>query len=249
MRSGTNQLHGGVFEFVRNDILDANNFFSNKARLAKAAFRQNQYGGTVGGPIIRNRTFYFFSYEGTRQRTAAASSISNVPPDSFRKGDFSAYNAPIYDPKARVVGPAGTVVSTPYANKTIPQSQLSSTAVGVMSEVPLPNYGAPNAQSQNYIVQIPRGFNQYKWDVKGDHHLSDKNFVFGRLSWSNQDIPSPGRFGLENPLGAGNVALRYSRQLVINDTHIFSPTMVNEFRFGYTHRRRRTGAKARPGSL
>jgi hypothetical protein len=235
MRSGTNQLHGGVFEFVRNDILDANNFFSNKAGLKKAAFRQNQYGGTVGGPIIRNRTFYFFSYEGTRQRTAAASSISNVPPDSFRKGDFSAYNAPIYDPSARVVGPSGGVVSTPYANKTIPQSQLNQTAVGVMSEVPLPNYGAPNAQSQNYIVQIPRGFNQYKWDVKGDHHLSDKNFVFGRLSWSNQDIPSPGRFGLDNPLGAGNVALRYSRQLVINDTHIFSPTMVNEFRFGYTH--------------
>ena len=93
----------------------------------------------------------------------------------------------------------------------------------------------PNDESNNYILQIPRGFDRYKWDAKIDHRFSSSNSIFGRLSWTNQEDPSPGRFGAENPLGGGSIQLLYSRQFVLNDTHIFSPTIVNEFRFGYTH--------------
>jgi hypothetical protein len=235
MKSGTNQFHGGVFEFLRNDVLDANNFFSNKARRPKAKFRQNQYGGTVGGPIVKNRAFFFSSYEGTTQRTAAASSISNVPPQSFRAGDFSTFREPIFDPRGRVVGPSGAVVSTPFPNNTIPSSRLNRTAVDIMAEVPNPNFGAPNAESQNFIAQIPRGFDRYKWDAKIDYRISNNNTIFGRFSWSDHDTPNPGRFGVDHPLGGGNVQLLNSRQLVVNDTHVFTPSVVNEFRFGYTH--------------
>ncbi|HET8550366.1 MAG TPA: carboxypeptidase-like regulatory domain-containing protein, partial [Bryobacteraceae bacterium] len=84
IRSGTNSYHGTLFEFLRNDKLDANNFFTNSARLPKAAFRQNQYGGVLGGRIIRDKTFFFFDYQGTKQRTAAASSIGSVPPTAIR---------------------------------------------------------------------------------------------------------------------------------------------------------------------
>ena len=158
MRSGTNELHGALFEFLRNDVLDANNFFSNKAERPRAKFRQNQYGGTGGGRIIRNRTFFFGSYEGTRQRTASASSISNVPPMSFREGNFSSYRQPIFDPKARIAGPGGTVVSTAYPNNIIPASQLNRSARDVMAAVPAPNFGAAERRVQQLHFADPSRF-------------------------------------------------------------------------------------------
>lgn len=235
MKSGTNEVHGAAFEFLRNNVLDANNFFSNKAGRPRAHFRQNQFGGTLGGPIVKNRLFYFGSYERTIQRTAATSSISDLPPESYRAGNFSAYRQTIFDPRARVIGPGGTVIGTPFPGNVIPSSQLNRTAVAIMAEVPAPNFGPPNAESQNYILQVPRGFERSKWDAKFDYVISDKNTLFGRLSWSDEDTPNPGRFGVDHPLGAGNVQLLNSRQLVLNDTHVFSAGMVNEFRFGYTH--------------
>lgn len=235
MKSGTNQLHGALFEFLRNEAMDANNFFSNKAGRPRAKFRQNQYGGTVGGPIVKNRAFFFSSYEGTTQQTAAASSISDVPPPSFRAGNFSTFREPIFDPRGRTIGPATTVVSTPFPNNTIPSSRLNRTSVDIMAEVPTPNFGSPNAESQNFIAQIPRGFDRHKWDAKIDYRFNNNNSLSGRFSWANQDTPTPGRFGVDHLLGAGNVQLLNSRQLVVNDTHVFTPSVVNEFRFGYTH--------------
>lgn len=235
MKSGTNSIHGTLFEFVRNDAFDANNFFSNKVGLSKAPFRQNQFGGSVGGPIFRDRTFFFFDYEETRIREAAASSLSDVPPQSFRNGDFSAYAETIYDPANRRVNASGNVVSTPFPNNTIPSSQLNPTAVGIMTEVPAPNVGPGDAQAQNFVLQVPEGQDRYKWDTKIDHRFGDNNNMFGRLSWTNQESPNIGRFGADNFLGGGNVALRYSRQVVVSDTHVFSPTVVNEFRFSYSH--------------
>ncbi|MBM3739325.1 MAG: TonB-dependent receptor [Acidobacteria bacterium] len=235
MKSGSNEIHGGVFEFVRNDKFDANNFFSNKAGRRRAAFRQNQFGGTIGGPIVKNRLFYFGSYEGTIQRTAASSSISDLPPQSYRTGNFASYRETIFDPKARVLGPAGTVISTPFPGNVIPSSQLNRTATAIMNEVPAPNFGAANAESQNYFLQVPRGFEVRKWDVKSDYVFSPRNTLFGRYSRSDQSTPNPGRFGPDHPLGAGSVQILDSRQLVLNDTHVFGPAVVNEFRFGYTH--------------
>lgn len=235
MKSGTNGLHGTLFEFVRNDAFDANNFFSNKAGRPKAKFRQNQFGGSAGGPIFKDRTFFFFDYEQTIIRTAASSSISDVPPMPFRSGDLSAYPETIYDVNQRTATPSGPVVSVPYPNNRIPSSQLNQTAVDIMAEVPAPNTGPPDAQSRNFFLQNPRGEDAYKWDTKIDHRFGDNNNIFGRLSWANQDTPSPGRFGEDNALGGGSISLRYSRQVVVNDTHVFSPNVVNEARFAYTH--------------
>ena len=105
IRSGSNDFHGTLFEFLRNDKLDANNFFTNAAGLPKAAFRQNQFGGVFGGPIIRNKTFFFGDYQGTRQRTAAASNIGSVPPTAIRGGDL----VPASDPDFRSDGAAVSV--------------------------------------------------------------------------------------------------------------------------------------------
>jgi hypothetical protein len=234
MKSGTNSFHGTLFEFLRNDAFDANNFFSNKLSQRKAEFRQNQFGGAGGGPLVKNRTFFFIDYEGTRRRTAASSSISDVPPASFRTGDFSAYANPIYDPAARHMGPNGQVISTPFSDNKIPASQLNPTALAVMAAVPMPNYGPATAQANNFALQIPRRQNWDKWDVRIDHRLTSKNNIFGRFSFGNMVNPSPGRFGEGNILSNGSVLVNFTRQAVINDTHVFSRNVVNEFRTSYT---------------
>ncbi|MDP2990020.1 MAG: hypothetical protein Q8O57_05590, partial [Kiritimatiellota bacterium] len=232
-RSGTNQFHGILFEFLRNDKLDANNFFTNAVGKPKAPFRQNQMGGTLGGPILRDRTFFFIAYEATRRRTAASSAISDVPPASFRSGDFSSYTVPIFDPMARALDPNGQVLSTPFPNKQIPNSQLNRTDQAILSLVPLPNYGAPGAQQRNYFNQVPNRFNYDRWDVRVDHRISNRYSNFGRFSFGNQVTPVPGRFGVSEWMGGGITGVDFTRQAVLADTHVFSSSTVNEFRFGF----------------
>src|SRR5436190_394987 len=105
IKSGTNQFHGAAFEFLRNDHLDANNFFTNAAGQPRSAFHQNQFGGAFGGPIIHNRTFFFADYQGTRQSSGGGSSIRDIPPAALRAGDFSQAGVTIYDPSSRRIGP------------------------------------------------------------------------------------------------------------------------------------------------
>src|SRR5215510_12409195 len=105
IKSGTNQFHGTAFEFLRNDQLDANNFFTNAAGQPRAAFHQNQFGGAFGGPIIHNRTFFFADYQGTRRSSSTGSSVSDLPPAALRGGDFSKTGITIYDPDARMIAP------------------------------------------------------------------------------------------------------------------------------------------------
>src|SRR6476646_8483782 len=114
IKNGTNQLHGAAFEFLRNNDLDANNFFTNAAGLKRAPFHQNQFGGAAGGPVVRNHTFFLADYQGTRQVTAIGSSITDVPPAALRNGDFSSVKAAIFDPATRRVGPTGLVIADPF---------------------------------------------------------------------------------------------------------------------------------------
>src|SRR5690242_17212802 len=151
IKSGGNQFHGTLFEFLRNDKLDATNFFTNAAGQKKPAFHQNQFGAAVGGPIIHNKTFFFGDYQGTRIARAGGSSINDVPPASLRSGDFSRAGVVIYDPAARRVGPTGLVISDPLPGNIIPQSQMNPSMVALQGVVPLPNFGAPGALSRNYF--------------------------------------------------------------------------------------------------
>jgi len=232
IKSGSNAYHGTLFEFLRNDKFDANNFFTNAASLPKAAFRQNQFGGVFGGRLIRNKTFFFGDYQGTRQRTASASSIGSLPPAGIRNGDLSLLRTPIYDPMSRRVAANGTVVSTPFPNATIPSSMINASSAAVLKLIPDPNFGAAGSLSRNFFKQIPRGFDQDQWDVRIDHAVSSKNNLFGRVSKSNQANPQPGVLG--GFIGGSNKLYRDIFQAVLNNTHVFSAAVVNEFRAGYT---------------
>ena len=231
IRSGTNQYHGTLFEFFRNDKLDANNFFTNAAGKLRAAFRQNQFGAAAGGPVLRNRTFFFGDYQGTRQRTSAGTSILDVPTADFRAGDFSKLSTTIYNPTTRRIGPTGTVIADAFAGNRIPISQLNPASAAVLSLIPLPNFGAPGAQSRNYFRQAPQQLDADQGDIRVDHRIGNSNTLFGRFSISDQARPAVGRF--DGFIGGGASSIDNARQAVFADTHVFSPTLVNEFRFGY----------------
>lgn len=239
LKSGSNEYRGSVWEFVRNEKFDANNFFSNAAGFSRAPFKQNQFGYTLGGPLsipkiynAKNKTFFFTDYEATRRRTSASSSTLDIPPLAFRAGDFSSYTPRIYDPNARRLGPTGAVISTPFPGNIIPASQLNKSAVAIANLLPAPNTGAANAQARNFVRIAPRPYDNDQFDAKVDHRLSDKNSMFARYSWASSSQPDPGSF--DGFIGGGSTTVRKATSAVLSDTHLFRPTVVNEFRAGYT---------------
>jgi hypothetical protein len=154
IKSGTNTYHGALFEFLRNDDLDANNFISNYAGAPIAKFRQNQFGGTIGGPVRfpryngHDRTFFFFDYQGTELRQADGSSLLDVAPASWWQGNFSSSSTQIY-PASRVLGPTGVVTSDPFPGNIIPQSRINPTVLKYQSLIPLANVGSVESSSRN----------------------------------------------------------------------------------------------------
>jgi hypothetical protein len=238
-RSGGNELHASAWDFLRNEKLDANNFFSNAGGIKRQPFKQNQFGFTTGGPIVlpkiydgRNRTFFFVDYEGLRRRTSAGSSIADIPPPDYRLGDFSRYKGTIFDPRSRRIGPNGQVIATPFPGNKIPQQLLNPGSLAVMGLLPQPNFGAPGADTRNFIRIAQNPFSNDQYDVKIDQRVGSKNTMFGRFSRSMANDPSPGSF--DGFIGGGGVNIRNAINSAFNDTHLFSPTVLNEFRMGYT---------------
>ena len=234
IKSGSNSFHGSLFEFLRNDLLDANNFISNFAGRPKAKFRQNQFGGTIGGPVRlphyngRDRTFFFFDYQGTEIRQAAGSSLRDVAPASWRTGDFSSSTRRIFDPRTRSLSTAGVVTALPFLNNRIPQDQLDPTVLKYQTLMPLPNVGSQESSSRNFLSTSPSELGRKQGDVRIDHQLFKGNNLMGRFSFSQQSQPSQGAY-----IYSPQETLFNTRNAALSDTHLFSPTVVNEFRFGF----------------
>lgn len=238
-KSGTNTLAGDCWEFLRNDSLDSNNFFSNAAGQPRAPYKQNQFGCTLGGPVLipkvyngRNKTFFFTDYEGLRRSTSASSTIEDIPPAAFRSGNFSSLPNTIYDPASRQLAANGTVVSTPFPGNTIPTSQLNAGAVATLKLLPLPNFGSAGAISRNYLFSGRQPFDSDQYDIRIDHQFSEKNTMFGRISRAQQSNTNPGNFS--GFLGGGTDGINNSVSGTLNDVNVFTPNVVNEARFGYS---------------
>jgi hypothetical protein len=231
IKSGTNELHGSLFEFLRNDKLDANDLFNNKFGRAKPPFRQNQFGGTLGGPIRRDRTFYFMDYQGWRRREAQTY-LSNVPTAAMRRGDFSELNRTIYDP----LNPG-----QPFTGNLIPASRVDPASRNIVDQLyPEPNTSgqrAPTGQIINNFLYNPVLTRQDdQFDVKIDQRVSDRNQFFARYSFERTErfLPASLPHGDAGfTFGAGTGLIR-AQGLALNDTHTFTPTWLNEFRFGFS---------------
>jgi hypothetical protein len=233
LKSGSNQFHGALFEFVRNQAFDANNYFTNRAGRPRTPFHQNQFGGTLGGPIIRKRIFFFGDYQGTRQSTKSGSSVESVPPTAWRTGDFSSSPTIIYDPRTRHIGPNGSVIASPFPNNQIPASLINPTSTAILGMIPGANYGAAGAASANYFFAPTTFSNTDQGDVRIDATLTEKNHLFGTYSISNNNQPAIGAF--PGWIGGGSPALNNNDQITVSDVHIFTASLVNELRVGYIY--------------
>jgi hypothetical protein len=234
IKSGSRNLHGSFYEYLRNDKLDANDFFANKQNTGKVPFRQNQYGFTLGGPTIipklyngRDKTFWFFNWEGFRRRRGSTA-ISTMPIQAQRDGDFSQQSRTIYDPFTSVEKPDKSIDRQPFANNRIPQARISPAIKFLLDTVfPLPNRpGLTN----NFVNTEGLRNDRDLWNVRLDHTFGAKDNLFFR--WSNQNV---GEF---NPQANPNFyALnRYdTRNMAAAWNHIFGPTSVLEVKFGYNN--------------
>ncbi|HXI30604.1 MAG TPA: carboxypeptidase-like regulatory domain-containing protein [Vicinamibacterales bacterium] len=230
IKSGSNAMHGSAFEFLRNDAFDANNFFNNRAGRPKPDFSQHQFGGTAGGPIVKDKTFYFFDYQGYRVNQGQTY-LSTVPSAKMRAGDFSELNRTIYDPLTHL----------PFPGNVIPQSRWDPAAKSILGQlIPDSNTaGVLSANGQtinNYLINptLQRQDNQI--DLKVDHALSSNNRFFTRYSYekTHRLLPATlphGDAGFTFGAGEGNIT---AQGLAFNDTHTFSSKWLNEFRAGWS---------------
>lgn len=186
-KSGTNQAHGSLYEFLRNDKLDANRFFNNRLGAPRPSFRRNEFGGTVGGPIRKDRTFFFADYQGIRVRQPR-STISTIPTLSQRQmistGDFSAFGTTIYDPTVVVNGQR-----QPFAGNRIPAARLDPAALRVTSLLPEPTN---SATTRNFVFNPTLSQRTDQFDVRLDHNLGQSDRVFFKYSYDDTLLLTPG---------------------------------------------------------
>ena len=196
MKSGTNSFHGTGFEFLRNSKMDANTFFGNATGLPNPHFSQNIFGGGVGGPIRKNRLFFFTDYQGWRRGKGVTSSIRTVIPVAWRQGDFSSLSKQLYNPftQVTVTAPDGTVtyVRQPFPNNQIPQSLINPVARNLFT---FPNFYPTPLTGQNvnnWNGAGRQGLNNDQGDVKIDYKISDKDSLSGRFSIGQRNFTQTG---------------------------------------------------------
>jgi hypothetical protein len=240
VKSGTNQLHGSLYEFFRNSKLDANQYFARGQGRNLAAFGANTYGFAVGGPVMipklydgRNRTFWFTNFEGSKEGNAI-DFIGSSPTAKMRTGDFSEVAQPIYDPFSTDTI-SGVPTRTPFASNVIPASRQDPAAQKLISFYPTPNRTAPNA-SQPWVNNFqfsgkwPRNYNMIA--VKLDHQLSEKYTFFFRVNYGTALLILPFQFdGLATD--GRNVVNRPNFGISWGSTFLLSPRRTLDIRVGY----------------
>ncbi len=215
-QSGTNDFHGSLYEFLRNSVFDARNFFAAPDRATR--FQENQFGGSVGGPIAKNKTFFFLNCDGQRVRNSLAQQFS-VPTAAQREGVFT----------TAIVNPVG---GTPFPNNMI-DVPLDPAAVAMLAKVPLPNLpGTAN----NFLAVDKQTNDNNQYNGRIDHEFSSKDTAYARASALNASEFDPfGSSVLNEALlpGFGRSLTTHSANASVGETHVFSASVQNEFRFGF----------------
>ncbi len=236
-KSGTNAFHGSGYDFLRNKLLNANDFFSNAGGSPRPAFTQNQFGVNGGGPVIKDKLFFFSSYEGFRQRKGSALTTW-VPTSLERSGNFSQIGStgtssvlPIYDPTTSLnCASGGGACRAAFLGNQIPAARLDPTAQALLSYMPMPN--SPGNSFGNYVESYSTGGNVNQINERVDYDISSKQRLYGRYTRSHvlslPDSPFPDICG--DRCTEDTVA----NQAGLGDTFTISPTIVLDLHLGYT---------------
>ncbi|MEP7343205.1 MAG: TonB-dependent receptor [Acidobacteriota bacterium] len=252
-KSGTNKIFGTLYDFARNDAFDANSWVNNRQGRAKSPLRYNQYGGSIGGPITfpkevfgplgydgRDRSFFFYNYEGYKF-TTSMSGFLTVPTEAFRRGDFSLLrngngeSIRIYDPATTRANPNGQgFLRDPFPNNIIPTNRLDPVALNILRFYPLPNRTPDNAASNanNYFGVVSNKRDLDNHTARVDHRFSEKNNFYGRFIFYRQFTDNGLRNLLPDPLARQRLDPFGGRNIVLGDTHSFTPNLLHEFRIG-----------------
>jgi hypothetical protein len=234
MRSGTNTYHGGLFAFFRNEALDSRTFFGGSR---KALLRQNELGGTFGGPIVlpkyngRDKTFFFFAYSRFDLRGGVpVGAFVTLPTALQRAGNFSDYPFPIYDPATTAADGRGGFQRDPFPNNQIPTSRISGVAQRVLPLIPQPDLPA---FFNNYLSRQNQPSTDHDWSLKIDHQLSSNQRVSGAYWWVRGETTINGAVAGElNP--GFRVTPTTASGLRLNHSYTIGPTLLNRLGFGYT---------------
>ena len=247
-KAGTSSFHGEVYEFLRNEALNARNYFTPTSS-AKPIFRRNQYGAALGGPVLPGKLFFFTDYQGTNQavgvvRTSTVPTLAQRGRPDANENPTAGFNfAPtkIYDP-ATTVQNGNSFSRTEFPNDTIPLNRIDPAALALLARYPLPT----NSAAANNYVRVGNDIDhQNQFDVRLDAQLSAKDHGFARYTYfhdvESPVTPLPDGSGVITGtiLSTGNVigvSRTLGQQYVANETHSFGSRTVNEARFGYTRR-------------
>ncbi|MCL5746291.1 MAG: TonB-dependent receptor, partial [Acidobacteria bacterium] len=237
-RSGTNQIHGSLYEYLRNDAINASNFFSKWSGLSRPAVRYNQFGGAAGGPVIKNKTFWFFNYEGVRNRTPS-NALTTVPTSLQRQGDFSkTFNASgaqiaVFDPFSTRSDPSkpGKFLRTQFPGNAIPASSINPASRNVLDAyIPLPNLpGNTNSGTNNYAQTLTNVIPMNNFTVRLDHNLGTRHRIFARESRTANSNLSP------NVIDVGTALTLLTQHSVgLGDTITLTPSTTLVVNAGFT---------------
>lgn len=247
-KSGSQEFHGTGFGYLRNDNLDANNFFNNRNNVKKSEFKRSQFGGTIGGPVWKSRKLFgFFGYEGLREGSPTTR-IATVPTERERNGDFSqSFNSngtpvTVYDPATTIADPAnpGKYIRTAFAGNIIPTNRLDPVAIAALKLLPLPNRpGRTAANLDNFIGVGTNIVNNDRYDARVDLVATEKYTIFGRFTKAFQDSIPVTLYPVAGETNRDGFNPRF--MVSIGNTWTISPTLILNLQLG--------GGKWREGNL
>lgn len=232
-KAGTNDVHGVLYEYLRNEKLDAKNFFDRPGPIP--GYKRNQYGASIGGPIRKNKTFFFGNFESARVRQGITK-VATEPTAAMKSGNFSALSTVIYDPSSLALS-NGVLTRTPFSGNIIPAGQISSVGQKVVSLYPNPN-GPGTSAANGLFTSSPTKTDDFdQFTVRVDHHFNEKHSLFGRYSFSKEnrfDTFDSFCAGANNVPGFGCNTLNGGQQTQADYIALLGPNKVNEARVSFT---------------
>jgi hypothetical protein len=243
-KSGTNKFHGSIYEYFRNDMFDGRSFFQTTG--PKPELRQNQYGGSIGGPIFRDKTFFYFDYEGFRQVSGTTDTGTTLTQDEYNDIHSLGGQSPLTllsNNNGTAQAYAGLIPTTggPVPINPIALSYLQLLPAPTCGNAPLPACSGGNYLASNYTISPNKTQNYNTYDARIDHNINDHNILFARFTYNSVDTFTPPAFGTQNGIQVSGGRYNFdgpatdiAQQYELGYTHIFTPGLLMDLRAGFT---------------